>query len=54
MIADLTREELLVLVHSQAQVIKELREENTRLPKKQDAKQDKVLSNSVSNQTLLM
>ncbi len=33
MVADLTREELLVLVHSQAQVIKELREEIAQLRK---------------------
>ncbi len=34
MVADLTREELLVLVHSQAQVIKELREEIAQLRKR--------------------
>ncbi len=34
MVADLTREELLVLVHSQAQVIKELREEIAQLLKR--------------------
>ncbi len=38
MIADLTREELLVLIRSQAQVIKELREENTRLLKTSGAR----------------